>query len=305
MYDRKKFQGLFVVDLDGTLLTSEKRIAPGDLDALSRLRRMDYLVAVATGRSNYSFELLMEELDYTDPGRLFPVDYVIYSTGAGILDYPGNRLLKKFSLSSADVRSAAAYLENAGLDFMIHRPVPDTHHFHYSDNGKDNPDFTRRLEIYNDFATLLSSEALHDFGEATEIICIVPSHNGNNGKSGHEVAAAIADACGQCNVIKATSPLDGQSMWIEIFPPTVSKSQAVEWLADSLGLPQNVVCAVGNDYNDEDLLRWAGQSFIVANGPPTLTALFQRVASNDNGGVSEAVSRWLDFSATRCNNKFY
>lgn len=289
----KKYQGLFVVDLDGTLLTSEKRIAPVDLDALSRLQQMDFLVAVATGRSNHSFDLLMEELGYMDPDRLFPVDYVIFSTGAGILDYPGNRLLKKFSLSSADVRRAAAYLENAGLDFMIHRPVPDTHHFHYSHKGSDNPDFYRRLEIYSDFATLLTPEALHNFGEATEIICIVPGHNDLNSIKGHEVAAKIADACRQCNVIKATSPLDGRSMWIEIFPPTVSKSQAVEWLADSLGLQRNTVGAVGNDYNDEDLLHWSGQSFIVANGPPSLTALFQRVASNDNGGVNEAVSRWL------------
>jgi HAD superfamily hydrolase (TIGR01484 family) len=292
----KKYQGLFVVDLDGTLLTSEKRIAPVDLDALSRLRQMDFLVAAATGRSNHSFDLLMQQLGYMDPDRSFPVDYLIFSTGAGILDYPGNRLLQKFSLSFADVRSAAAYLENAGLDFMIHRPVPHTRYFHYSDNGSDNPDFYRRLEIYNDFATPLTPEALHNFGEATEIICIVPGNNhlnGNNGNNGHAVAAEIADACRQCNVIKATSPLDGQSMWIEIFPPTVSKSQAVSWLADSVGLRQSTVCAVGNDYNDQDLLHWAGQSFIVANAPPSLKALFQRVASNDNGGVSEAVSRWL------------
>lgn len=293
MDDLKKYQGLFVVDLDGTLLTSEKRIAPVDLDALFRLRQMDFLVAVATGRSNHSFDLLMEELGYLDPDRSFPVDYVIFSTGAGILDYRGNRLLKKFSLSSADVRRAAIYLENAGLDFMIHRPVPDTHHFHYSHNGSDNPDFYRRLEIYRDFATILTPETLHNFGEATEIICIVPGNNDLDGNNGHQIAAEIADACRQCNVIKATSPLDGQSMWIEIFPPTVSKSQAVCWLADSVGLQQNTVGAVGNDYNDQDLLHWSGQSFIVANGPPSLKALFQSVASNDNGGVSEAVSRWL------------
>ncbi len=294
--DLKSYQGLFVVDLDGTLLTSEKRVAPIDLAALFRLRQKGFLVAAATGRSNHSFALLMEELGYGEGDTLFPVDYVIFSTGAGILDYRGNRLLKKNSLGSSDVRSAAAYLENAGLDFMIHRPVPDTRYFHYSHNGSDNPDFYRRLEIYNDFATLLTPETLLNFGDATEIICIVPGHNdlnSRNGNNGHEVAAAIAAACRQCNVIKATSPLDGQSMWIEIFPPTVSKSQAVEWLIDNLGLQRKVVCAVGNDYNDEDLLHWAGQGFLVANGPPSLKALFQSVASNDNGGVSEAVSRWL------------
>lgn len=280
----KNYKGLFVVDLDGTLLTSERQIAEVDSNALSRLREMGFLIAIATGRSNYSFDLLIEKLG---PAGLLPVDYVIFSTGAGIMDFPGNRILKSFSLSPEDVRCAAGYLETSGLDYMIHRPVPDTPHFLYSHNGSNNPDFQRRLKMYGDFATLLSAEALDTFGGATEVLCIVSDERG------HDIAAEIADALEQCSVIKATSPLDGKSIWIEIFAPTVSKSQAVKWLADFIGLQQNNICAVGNDYNDEDLLHWAGQSFMVGNGPPSLKALFQTVASNDNGGVSEAVARWL------------
>jgi hydroxymethylpyrimidine pyrophosphatase-like HAD family hydrolase len=33
---------------------------------------------------------------------------------------------------------------------------------------------------------------------------------------------------------------------------------------------------------------------MVANGPPSLKKLFDNVASNDDGGVSEAVDRWLE-----------
>lgn len=280
-------KGLFVVDLDGTLLTSERQIAPTDLNALSRLREEGFVVAIATGRSNYSFNLLMEKLDYSGLNSRFPVDYVIFSTGAGIMGFPGNRILKSFSLSPEDVRCASEYLELSGLDYMIHRPVPDTSHFLYSHNGSINPDFHRRLQMYGDFATLLSAETLDSFGGATEVLCIVPD------ETGHEVAARVAAELKQCSVIKATSPLDGKSIWIEIFARTVSKSQAVKWLSESIGLPQSTICAVGNDYNDVDLLDWAGQGFMVANGPPSLKALFENVASNDDGGVSEAVDRWL------------
>jgi Cof subfamily protein (haloacid dehalogenase superfamily) len=280
-------KGLFIVDLDGTLLTSERQIAPVDLTALYRLRKEGFLIAIATGRSNYSFGLLMEKLGYTDQTSRLPVDYVIFSTGAGIMDFSGNKILKSFSLSPEDVRRASEYLELSGLDYMIHRPVPDTSHFFYSHNGSINPDFHRRLEMYSDFGTLLSPEALDTFGGATEVLCIVSD------ETGHDVAARVTADLNQCSVIKATSPLDGKSIWIEIFAPTVSKSQAVKWLSESIGLPQSTICAVGNDYNDEDLLHWAKQSFMVANGPPSLKALFQSVASNDDGGVSEAVDRWL------------
>jgi hypothetical protein len=280
-------KGLFVVDLDGTLLTSERQIAPVDLNALTQLREDGFLVAIATGRSNYSFNLLMEKLGNSGKISSLPLDYVIFSTGAGIMDFSNNTILKSFSLSPKDVRCASEYLELSGLDYMIHRPVPDTSHFLYSHNGTNNPDFYRRLEMYGDFATLLSAETLDTFGGATEVLCIVP------GETGHEVAARAAADLKQCSVIKATSPLDGKSIWIEIFAPTVSKSQAVKWLSESIGLPQNTICAVGNDYNDVDLLHWAKQGFMVANGPPSLKALFQSVASNDDGGVSEAVDRWL------------
>ncbi len=281
------YKGLFVVDLDGTLLTSERQIAKNDLKALNRLKEMHYVIAIATGRSNWSFDKLIDQLGYSGPESSLPIDYVIFSTGAGIMDFPGNRILKSVSLSSEDVRCTAKYLERSGLDFMIHRPVPDTKHFLYNSNGADNPDFHARLKMYGDFATLLTPESLRNFGSATQVLCIIP------GARGHDIAAEIADTFKQCSVITATSPLDGKSIWIEIFAPTVSKSQAVKWLADTIGLQQNNICAVGNDYNDEDLLRWAGLSFIVDNGPPSLKALFQSVASNDNGGVGEAVSRWL------------
>lgn len=284
---RDSYQGLFVVDLDGTLLTSQRQIAQEDLDALTRLQELDYLIAIATGRSNYSFDQLMAKLGYPGPANSLPVNYVIFSTGAGIMSFPGKRLLKSSSLSPEDVRCTVDYLERSGLDYMIHRPVPDTRHLLYSLNGDNNPDFQRRLAMYGDYATPISTETLNGFGGATQVLCIVPDERG------HDVAAEIAETLKQCSVIKATSPLDGKSIWIEIFSPTVSKSQAVKWLADTVGLQQDNICAVGNDYNDQDLLHWAGQSFIVANAPPSLKARFDSVASNDNGGVGEAVSRWL------------
>jgi len=284
---KKKFKGLFVVDLDGTLLNSKRKIAKNDLEALKHLQDMHYGIVIATGRSDYSFNKLMAQLGYCGHASSLPIDYVIFSTGAGIMDFPGNKLLQSFSLSPGDVRHIADFLNRSGLDFMIHRPVPNTKYFLYSSNGSDNPDFHTRLKMYGDFATLLSPESLRNCGGATQVLCIVPVERG------HDIATEIAGDLRQCSVIKATSPLDGKSIWIEIFAPTVSKSMAVQWLSEAIGLQRNNICAVGNDYNDEDLLRWAGQSFIVANGPPSLKALFQSVASNDNGGVGEAVSRWL------------
>jgi hydroxymethylpyrimidine pyrophosphatase-like HAD family hydrolase len=88
--------------------------------------------------------------------------------------------------------------------------------------------------------------------------------------------------------------LDGKSTWIEIFPAGVSKSRTAKWLASRLGIPDLQTLSVGNDYNDADLLEWAASSFVTANAPEALRQRFPIVASNNHGGVSEAIERWLD-----------
>lgn len=97
-----------------------------------------------------------------------------------------------------------------------------------------------------------------------------------------------------CSIIRSTSPLDGKSTWIEVFASNVSKSNGAIWLADKLNVNQQNVFAVGNDYNDLDLLEWAGKSFIVRNAPEVLKKRFHAVASNDCGGVAEAIHLWLE-----------
>ncbi len=280
-------KGLFFTDLDGTLLNDRKRIDRGSLAALADLRRMGIPVVVATGRSNHSLAMLWQELGYGGPHSDLPVDHIIFSTGAGVMDFPGGNLLRSQSLTGGDVRHISGVLEGWGLDHMIHKAVPETRHFLYSYHGRDNPDFLRRLELYSQFATPVSSRALMDFGGATEVLCIADR------QTGHGLAARIGQSLKQFSVIKATSPLDGRSIWIEIFAPTVSKSRAAMWLAARFGVAREEVCAVGNDYNDEDLLQWAGHGFVVANSPAAMQARFPTVASNNGGGVGEAVGRWL------------
>jgi hydroxymethylpyrimidine pyrophosphatase-like HAD family hydrolase len=50
--------------------------------------------------------------------------------------------------------------------------------------------------------------------------------------------------------------------------------------------------AVGNDYNDLDLLEWAGTSRLAAGAPPELSARFPLAASADDSDFAEAVVAW-------------
>jgi hypothetical protein len=106
-------------------------------------------------------------------------------------------------------------------------------------------------------------------------------------------------------VIRATSPLDGTSTWFEVFPRGVGKAAAAAWLLQELEVlrpraaAEHCVCvAVGNDYNDMDLLEWADFGFVVGNAPEDLRRRYPSVGSNRESGFSDAVRRtWIDAGA--------
>ena len=333
---------MFVTDLDGTLFTDEKMIHGKDLAALESLGRDGITRVFATGRSLYSFQKAIQAMGFSSTCNDMPVDYVIFSTGAGIMECTHGEIIKKESLGPRDVRVISDYFDDLGLDYMIHRPVPDTRYFIYKkgrisrdgkngqagpngDNtceglneilgcgnaqgdknahshmrltpppqtghdfdhghgeGWENPDFQARISLYQKFCRPMNKGEGGDFGESTEILAIVPPC------FGHEAAHRVQQTLKAFSVIKATSPLDGKSIWIEVFPPKVSKSQSVAWLSSQLGVDQKNVVSIGNDYNDLDLLEWSGQGFVVDNAPEDVKRGFESVASNNRCGVAEVI----------------
>jgi Cof subfamily protein (haloacid dehalogenase superfamily) len=273
--------GLFVCDFDGTLLRSDRSFSTADLDVLKRLGELGIIRVIATGRSIYS-------LNTVDISEL-PVDFIIFSSGAGIIRHPGGRIIRKVSLESHEVNRAIKILQANHLDFMVHQPIPDNHAFSYFESTSDNADFKRRIALYCQFAKPLD-ETTDGFGPATQLLAIVPPAENLT------VLEIIREKLPDFNVIQTTSPLDAQSTWIEIFPANVSKSLAAAWLNKELGLNSDQTLSIGNDYNDLDLLEWAVTSFVVENAPQDLKERFRVVASHNESGVSEAVERWLTAS---------
>ena len=274
-----KANGLFILDFDGTLLRSDRTVAPQDLDALERLGELGIVRAIATGRSLYSFNSV------TIPG--LAIDFVIFSTGAGILQLNGGHIVRKVNLDPLEVERVSSVLKAHQLDFMIHRTIPENHRFAYYRSNQENEDFDRRLTLYSQHAEVISEKSSFRCS-ATQLLAIVPAGPAD------AILKAVRNDLKDFTVIQTTSPLDGKSTWIEIFPLTVSKSQTAAWLADELAIDKRQIVSVGNDYNDLDLLEWTDSSYVVDNAPEDLKNRFATVASNNNGGVTEAAKRWLD-----------
>jgi len=275
----QNYKGLFITDFDGTLLRTDRTLDEKDLETLEKLGRMNIVRVIATGRSLYSLNRAVDSS--------LPIDYIIFSTGAGIMKYPEGNLLRKVDLDPDAVRSTIKTLMDAELNFMVHRPVPDNHQFAYWSFRTDETDFFRRIELYKECSWPLDGD-YDGFGAAAQLLAVV-----SNGRV-TELLDSLRNRLPKLTIIRTTSPLDGKSTWIEFFHPEVSKSRAADWLAAQLGIHRKNTLSVGNDYNDLDLLEWADRRYVVDNAPQDLKDRFPVVSSNNHCGVTEAVNIWLE-----------
>ncbi|MCD4740900.1 MAG: Cof-type HAD-IIB family hydrolase [Desulfobacteraceae bacterium] len=281
---------LFITDFDRTLLRDDKTIAHRDINALEELKEQGIVSCIATGRSIYSFSKILKTFPFESLFD-FPIDYLIFSTGAGIMNFNTGEIMKSFSLNESDVLSISGYFEASQLDYMVHKPVPETHCFVYKSHGKENADFFNRINLYKEYSSKLSIiKELKGFGKSTEILSILPY------KSAYAsllMIEKIKQDLFQFSVIVATSPLDHKSLWVEVFHKDVSKSKAAAFLAQKLDVKRENVMSVGNDYNDMDLLEWSGKGFVVENALKDLKKMFEQVPSNNHYGVCAAVKKCI------------
>ena len=269
---------LVVTDLDGTLLDSASRLSDVNRRTLETLGRNAVVRAVATGRSLYSARLVMHED--------FPVDYLAFSSGAGIVSWDDGRLLRSLAMEPALVHRLVARLRGLHLDFMVQHAAPDSHRFHFVRSSRRNADFDRRVERYRRFARRWRDGVSMEL-EVSQFVVIEPP-----GTDSHR--DLLVREFGEVHVVRTTSPLDHASTWIELFPCGVSKAHAADWLCARHAIDPARTVAIGNDYNDLDMLDWAAHARVVSNAPPSMRERYAVVGANDNDGFTEAVGGLLD-----------
>lgn len=266
---------MLVTDLDGTLALAGK-VSDEAKACLIALGEKRIFRVVATGRSLAGTRKVLADD--------FPIDYLIFSSGAGVYDWQRRELLRSHHLTSAEIARVAEVLKGEGLNFMLHHPIPDNHRFFYFDGDAPHEDHERRKVKHAEICSPWDGNA-PDIASQFLVVC--------HAEVGDAKWTSLSESLGAFNVIRATSPLDGVSTWLEIFSRQVSKSLAASWLADRLGISRQNVLAIGNDYNDEDLLAWAGTAFLVEDAVKALHGKFPFVGSCAAGGFCEAVARWL------------
>ena len=93
-----------------------------------------------------------------------------------------------------------------------------------------------------------------------------------------------------CEAVRTEYPARDLSI-LDLLPPGVSKGWALERLAVRLGVDREETMAIGDNWNDVDMLEWAGQSVIMGNAAQELRTMakmrrWKQAPPNDQDGVA-------------------
>lgn len=92
-----------------------------------------------------------------------------------------------------------------------------------------------------------------------------------------DIRAAI-DACPMPDGVDAI--LSKFAAWLDLVPYGTSKAGTVIELTSQLGITQDEVVAIGDDYNDVELLAWAGRGVAMAGSPAPVLVVADQVTDD-------------------------
>ncbi|MEA1973899.1 MAG: HAD-IIB family hydrolase [Candidatus Cloacimonadota bacterium] len=266
---------LVVTDLDKTLLNDKKKVSTKDKVTLENLSKKNIVRIIATGRSLYHFGFAIKDD--------FPIDYIIFSSGLGVIDWKTKELLIENNLVRNEISEIYNILTEFQINFMIQKKIPDNHHFYYIRYLKKIHDFERRIRLSKNHSEKISS--LPKIDTASQFIAIV--------NRDYPLVDKLFQALQKFQVIRATSPLDHKSIWIEILPKNVSKGHTLIDFAKMKSLNIDNSIGIGNDYNDIDFLDVTKFSYMVNNAPEDLKKKYLTSKSNNDNGFSHAIHKHI------------
>lgn len=249
---------LVAIDLDGTIVDETDSVSSGVLSRLAAARARGWATVLATGRTRHGATALLAR--HPELRRHWMV------TSNGVLIYgpdghgPVRSLLTRVLPPLVALRAAYS-------DLTI--TLEDTTGCYPCTGLRPESDFPGRQVVmsWDRLCALPCTRIFASSGTAT-------------------VVDALA-ILGTEHYVADVYRLPDEPLWAELQHPDASKSSALEYLRARLGVLPDRTVAVGDSWNDVDMLRWAAYGVAVANAvPEALAAADARIPSCADDGVA-------------------
>jgi Cof subfamily protein (haloacid dehalogenase superfamily) len=271
---------LLAVDIDGTLLNPEFQISPADLRALRRAHTEGVEVIVVTGRRHTFAMSIVQQLGFDL--------WVISSNGAITRSLAGETFHRDLLPAETCRKLCGAMREFRG-NTVITFDTESRGAIVLERMDELSVSIQRWLEKnmqYIDFVIPIERSVTTDPVQAMFCGSIERMHG---------ALAKLGDSRFDrtITVLRTEYPVRDLSI-VDVLNHGCSKGHALERWAHYRGIPREQVMAIGDNYNDIEMLAFAGLPFIMGNASEELRRNGWTVTlPNDQNGVAAAIEQVL------------
>lgn len=252
---------IFFTDLDGTLLTKEKKVSPATMDALKRFTAAGNHFAISTGRALDSAKAVQLENDL-----FFPGSYLIAFNGSEIYDCDSKKDVYRTGVPFDLVPQIFALAREHGI------------HCHtYNDEKLISPAEDEELSYYR--RVIHTPYIITDdiCSELTDVPCKIIGIELHDKEKIDRFKDEV-DKLGNGRI----STLYSNPYYLEIFNSEAGKGSAVTRLADHLGISYKNTIAAGDEENDVSMIKAAGIGVAMMNAVPMVKEAADIITETDN-----------------------
>ena len=278
---------ILALDIDGTLLRSDKTISARTLQAVSRARAGGVRVVLITGRRYPAARRIASQLG---PG----VPLVLHH-GALVVepgperDHQGPpRVLRCLPLDRETTLATIRLGRRCGADPVVHCGFLGEGRLVVAGLDRENAmlvgyvDRGRRDRVdVQDLEEELPEDAVQVMfaGRLAAMADLYPR--------------LVQGLGGRVKVERTLYPAHDMG-FLDVLHPQVGKGEALGYLQERWGVPREATLAIGDNWNDHDMLTAAGKGLVMGNAEPALHELgLEVLPTNDDDGAAMAIARYV------------
>jgi len=259
---------LLLADVDGTLVTQDKRLTDRAVDAVHRLHRAGVLFAVTSGRPPRGMEMLVDPLDLTSPIAAF---------NGGLIVERDMEVTEARVVPEHVVGPIIEMMTGAGLAAWLYRGKE------WNILDADGPHVAKEAATVQFEPTVVDSyDGLHH--QVAKIVGV-----SDDRKAMDAATRAVADRFGD-----HVSAAQSQPYYLDVTHPLANKGSVATYLSRRYHVARHEIATIGDMPNDVLMFERSGLSIAMGNASPEVRGKADAVTtSNEEEGFAVAVERFI------------
>ena len=263
---------LLVLDLDGTLTNSQKKVTPATKAAILDMMARGHKCMLASGRAPSGIRPIAEELKFKKNGG-----YILAFNGSKIINYATNEVLYQQTLSHEFLPTLVEFAKKNHCGLITY--------------AEDEIISANGIDEYIQLESRITDVPIHevkDFpGHVTFPInkCLMTSYPDHAAKCEALLKELIGD---KVSVYRA------DPYFIEIVPKGVDKAASLEKMLPIVGIPREDCIACGDGFNDIGMIKFAGIGVAMGNAQQVVKDAADMITlTNDEDGIIPVIKKYF------------